>query len=167
MENKCCIDNYSDSSSDVTWVQVVNRKRKAKIYEPCWFFNNGGCRHKDGTDKDEKDCKYLHVFSTNVKRPRHLNSPRPCHKYDLEGLWRWKEQCKYSHRTLTEEEWCEFYPEVPNYLRILIQRRQFLESKLEELESRLVITEYKLTEMDNYYEEKIIKLEQYIQEKYL
>lgn len=152
--NYCC----SESSDDATWVQVVNKRRKAKIHEPCWFFNNGGCRHKDGTSKDEKECKYLHVYSTNVKRPPHLNSPKPCDKFNLEGYCRWRDHCKYSHRILTEEEWSEFYPEIPYFFRGVIQRRQFLESKIEELESRLSITEYKLSEMDRYYEEKFAKI---------
>jgi len=152
--------NHDDEIDDnLTWVQVINKKRNQKINLPCWFFNNGGCRHKDGSLKAEKDCKYLHVYSNNVQRPPHLINGRPCDKYNLEGNCRWNDQCKYSHRALTEDEWIQFYPNIPYVLRYHIHRQKYLETIIEELQSKINILEFKLNEMDNYFEEKINQLE--------
>jgi len=151
------------TEDELSWVEVVRKKRNLKINEPCWFYNNGGCRHKDGTPKDSSECKYIHVFSNNVTRPAHLNSSKPCDKYNLEGSCRWNDQCKYSHRNLTEEEWKEVYPGVPYDLKTNIQKREFLEAKIQELESKLKIFEYKLNSMDCYYEQKIHQLKTYIE----
>lgn len=154
-DDPCC----TDDDDNLSWVHVINKRRNQKINLPCWFFNNGGCRHKDGSLKTEKDCKYLHVYSNNVQRPPHLISGRPCDKYNLEGTCRWNDQCKYSHRILSEDEWKQFYPSIPYVLRFHIHRQKYLETVIEELQSKINILEFKLNSMDNYFEEKINQLE--------
>jgi len=114
-----------------------------KIQEPCWFYNNGGCKHKDGTEKLDSECKYLHILSENVKRPPHLGLKKPCDKYNLEGECKWIEVCKYSHRHLTAEEWSIYYPEIPYSLKTNLQRLIQIESTLIELERRVKILEFK------------------------
>ena len=158
--NTCCDENdIHEQLKDDEWVKVINKKRQQKIQSPCWFYNNGGCRHKNGTEKTENECKYLHIYANNVQRPSHLTSQKPCDKMNLEGVCKWKEQCKYSHRILNEEEWKEYYSDIPYIFRFHIQRRQYLEAKVQELESKINILEYKLNSMDIHYEERISKLE--------
>jgi len=128
-----------------------------KINEPCWFFNNGGCKNRDGTDKPETDCKYLHIISPYAKKPPLVinNVPRPCDKHNIEGYCKWGDYCKYSHRNLSQEEWVTLYPNLPFVLKTNNQKRQLLEVKIDELESRINILEYKLKSMDDYYEKTI------------
>jgi hypothetical protein len=114
-----------------------------KISEPCWFYNNGGCRNKDGTEKLADDCKYLHCRADNVQRPAHLCNRRPCDKYNLEGECKWSENCKYSHRNLSPEEWSRYYPGIPYTLRTNVQKRLEIEDKLQKLEAQLKIMEFK------------------------
>lgn len=114
-----------------------------KIYEPCWFYNNGGCRHKDGTEKTATECKYLHNYSDNVKRPPHLSTRKPCDKFNLEGECKWHDNCKYSHRNLTPEEWSRFYPGIPYTLKTNVQKRLEIENRVLDLEGRLRILEFK------------------------
>jgi len=120
---------------------------ETKINEPCWFFNNGGCRHKDSTEKTEDECKYLHVLSNNVRRPPHLCARKPCDKYNLEGECKWNDHCKYSHRNLTPEEWDVFYPQAPYALKTNLQKRVQLENKIHDIEEKIKILEYKLEGM--------------------
>lgn len=94
----------------------------------------------------------MHVKSFNVKRPVHLIVKKPCDKYNLEGSCKWGECCKYSHKTLDPEEWSKYYPDLPFSVRTNIQKRQLLENKLIELESRVKILEYKIQCMDEYVE---------------
>jgi len=114
-----------------------------KIDEPCWFYNNGGCRHKDGTEKTAEQCKYLHLYSENVKRPPHLNTKKPCDKFNLEGECKWHDNCKYSHRNLIPEEWSRFYPGIPYTLKTNVQKRLLIENRLADLEGRMRIMEFK------------------------
>lgn len=150
-------------SGDNLWTVVINKRNKkpvdvspelspspepssldsAKITEPCWFYNNGGCKHKDGTEKAAHECKYLHTFSDNVKRPPHLSTKKPCDKFNLEGECRWHESCKYSHRSLTPEEWGRFYPSVPYTIKNNVQKRIAIETKLQDIEGRMKVIEYK------------------------
>ena len=125
-----------------------------KIHEPCWFFNNGGCKNPDGTKKFEVDCKYQHILSENAKRPTHLYTMKPCDKHNLEGYCKWDGYCKYSHRDLTQEEWGYYYPNIPYMLKTNNQKRQITQIKIYELESRIKILEYKFKRMDEYYEER-------------
>lgn len=118
-------------------------EREDKIPEPCWFYNNGGCRHKDGTEKTAVECKYLHVYSDHVKRPPHLSTRKPCDKFNLEGECRWHDNCKYSHRNLTPEEWSKFYPGIPYTLKTNLQKRIQIEKQLQELIGRMQIMEFK------------------------
>lgn len=114
-----------------------------KIAEPCWFYNNGGCRHKDGTEKSAVDCKYLHLYSDHVKRPPHLSTKKPCDKFNLEGECKWFDNCKYSHRNLTPDEWSRFYPGIPYTLKTNVQKRLQIESKLNDLEGKIRVMEFK------------------------
>lgn len=131
---------------DNVWT-VVNRNKKKwyseKISEPCWFYNNGGCRHKDGSEKNATECKYIHCSSDNVKRPPHLAVKKPCDKFNLEGECKWYESCKYSHRSLTPEEWSRYYPGIPYTLKTNIEKRLELENKIQSLEKQLYIMEFK------------------------
>ena len=124
---------------------VIKQKAEdsQKIPEPCWFFNNGGCKHKDGTEKLDSECKYLHILSDNVKRPPHLGLKKPCDKYNLEGECKWVDTCKYSHRNLTPEEWSIYYPGIPFTLKTNLQRLSQLETQFLELERRVKILEFK------------------------
>ncbi len=161
------------TNSDNTWTVVGNRKRRPpirtmddrqalpyarstytqhpndnmeridKISEPCWFYNNGGCRHKDGTEKTAEECKYLHLYSENVQRPPHLSTRKPCDKFNLEGECKWHDNCKYSHRNLTPEEWSRFYPGIPYTLKTNIQKRLEIESNIQDLEGRMRVMEFK------------------------
>ncbi len=130
----------------------AQQEPEEKINEPCWFYNTIGCKNKDGSEKSDKECKYLHIKSTNVKRPTHLIIKRPCDKYNLEGSCKWGECCKYSHKPLEEEDWSKYYPNIPFSVRINIQKRQVVENRLMELESRIKILEYKIKCMDEYIE---------------
>ena len=116
---------------------------EGKIPEPCWFYNNGGCRHKDGTEKGADICKYKHIYSTEVRRPPHLCTKKPCDKFNLEGDCKWHDNCKYSHRNLTPEEWSRFYPGIPYTLRTNIERRIQMERQMAEMESHLGILKFK------------------------
>jgi len=44
-------------------------KKRVKINEPCWFYNTSGCKNKDGSEKKDHECKYMHVKSNNVRKP--------------------------------------------------------------------------------------------------
>ncbi len=123
--------------------QPRNFERSDKISEPCWFYNNGGCRHKDGTEKTAEECKYLHLYSENVKRPPHLSTRKPCDKYNLEGECKWHDNCKYSHRNLTPEEWSRFYPGIPYTLKTNVQKRLQIENKISDLEGKMRVIEFK------------------------
>ncbi len=118
-------------------------ERNDKISEPCWFYNNGGCRHKDGTEKTAEECKYLHLYSENVKRPPHLSTKKPCDKFNLEGECKWYDNCKYSHRNLTPDEWSRFYPGIPYTLKTNVQKRLQIESNIQDLEGRMRVMEFK------------------------
>lgn len=150
------------NEDNTNWITVENKKKKnndiekqtlisevkddslnGKIIEPCWFYNNGGCKNKDGTEKTSKECKYLHIYSENVKRPPHLCIKKPCDKFNLEGECKWQDNCKYSHRNLTSEEWGKLYPEIPYTLKNNIQKRQNLENRIYDLECRIKILEFK------------------------
>lgn len=143
---------HLDINNENIWT-LVARKRKLKsenscddeekITEPCWFFNNGGCRHKDGTNKTSDECKYLHNYSSNVRRPPHLTIRKPCDKYNLEGDCQWNENCKYSHHNLSPEEWSRYYPGIPYTLKTNVQKRMLLEKKLADIEGRMKVFEYK------------------------
>ena len=115
----------------------------SKISEPCWFYNNGGCKNRDGTEKTSEECKYLHLLCENVKRPPHLSTRKPCDKYNLEGECKWHDNCKYSHRNLTPDEWSRFYPGMPYTLKTNVQKRLEIESKLLDIEGRMRIIEFK------------------------
>lgn len=132
---------------DELWTRVIRKKKPAvvptKISEPCWFFNNGGCRNKDGSEKTDQECKYMHYHLENVKRPSHLSIRKPCDKYNLEGECRWHESCKYSHRNLSPEEWSRYYPGIPYTLKTNIQKRLEMENKIIDLEGKLRVIEYK------------------------
>ena len=117
--------------------------RNDKISEPCWFYNNGGCRHKDGSEKTAEECKYLHIYSENVKRPPHLSIKKPCDKYNLEGECRWHDNCKYSHRNLNPDDWSRYYPGIPYTLKTNIQKRIQLENKVCDIEGRMKVVEFK------------------------
>lgn len=162
------------TSEENAWTLVTGKRRKQyyepekeilpdknppkpsdKISEPCWFFNTGGCRHKDGTEKGAHECKYLHIISSSVKRPPHLNNRKPCDKFNLEGICYWNNNCKYSHRNLTAEEWSKYYPGIPHTLKNNINKRNILEAKLGELESRIKILEYKISSMDEHFEVRL------------
>ena len=123
--------------------RYLDRTEDGKISEPCWFYNNGGCKHKDGTEKTANECKYIHTYSENVKRPPHLNTKKPCDKFNLEGDCKWYDNCKYSHRNLTSEEWSRYYPGIPFTLKTNIQKRQQLEAKVFDIENRVKILEFK------------------------
>lgn len=122
--------------------------REEKINEPCWFYNTVGCKNKDGSEKTQEECKYLHIFSNNSKRPSHLIAKKPCDKFNLEGSCKWGECCKYSHKRLDPEEWSKHYPQVPYSMRTNIEKYQMLENKLIEMEGRIKILEYKIKCMD-------------------
>ena len=128
-------------TNNVEWITV--NKKKDKIMEPCWFYNNGGCRHKDGKPKNENECKYLHVLNDNTKKPVHLEKKKPCDKYNLEGDCKWYENCKYSHQDLTPREWSQYYPDIPYSLHLNIYKRLAIENKIKDIESRISILEYK------------------------
>lgn len=162
--------------NDNTWT-VVNRRRRtnsygdlkaeleslelpSKIPEPCWFYNNGGCRNKDGTDKVSDECKYIHMYSDGVKRPPHLNSKKPCDRFNLEGDCRWYDSCKYSHRNLTPEEWIRHYPGIPYTLKTHTQKRVEIENKLMNLSGRIQILEFK---QDGIYND-VKQLESYVRQ---
>jgi len=129
---------------------------KDKIKSPCWYYNTGGCKNKDGSNKKEEDCKYLHVYSPHtLQRPQHITQTKPCDKFNLEGHCKWGDYCKYLHKNLSQEEWDTFYPGIPYALKINNQKRQMLDIKIGELESKINILEYKLKSMDEYYEQSL------------
>jgi hypothetical protein len=147
-----------------SWKTVVKKKPKSndndeqppmqKIQQPCWFYNMGLCKDKDGNLKEDRDCKYLHVYSPDISRPGHISPTKPCDKYNLEGYCKFNDYCKYSHKNLTQEEWEIHYVNIPYGLKQNIQKRQLTEIKQRELESRINILEYKLKSMDEHFEEK-------------
>jgi len=119
-------------------------KDSEKISEPCWFFNNGGCRNKDGSEKIAEDCKYLHIYSENVKRPPHLSTKKPCDKFNLENDCIWGDNCKYSHRSLSPDEWDKFYPDIPFALKTNITfQKKLLETKVNDIEEHIKVVEFK------------------------
>jgi len=128
---------------------------KDKIKSPCWYYNTGGCKNKDGSNKKEEDCKYLHVYSPHIQKPQHITQTKPCDKFNLEGHCKWGDYCKYLHKNLSQEEWDTFYPGIPYALKINNQKRQMLDIKIGELESKINILEYKLKSMDEYYEQSL------------
>lgn len=142
----------NNNLENTDWTIVQSKKKREdflanfdneKIQEPCWFYNNGGCRNKDGTPKQEIDCKYLHNFIDFVKRPPHLMVKKPCDRFNLVGDCIWNDSCKYSHRDLTSEEWYKFYPEIPFNIKTNIAKRMIIENRLQELESRIKLIEFK------------------------
>lgn len=130
------------------WTLVNNKKKKApepedKIAEPCWFFNNGGCRRKDGSKKTSDECKYQHVYCDKARRPPHLNARKPCDKYNFEGECKWYDNCKYSHRNLTPDEWFRYYPGIPYTLKLNLQKRLLIEARIADIEGRIRVLEFK------------------------
>lgn len=128
------------------WVTVGRKKDRVvteKIQQPCWFYNHGGCKHKDGTEKTADECKYLHILHKDIQRPPHLSTRKPCDKYNLEGECKWYDDCKYSHRNLSPEEWSIYYPDIPYTLKTNIAKRIRMENTISELEQRIIILEYK------------------------
>ena len=91
------------------WKIVSKKQKNTQIQKPCWFYNTGSCKNKDGSLKADEDCKYVHIISPNITRPPHINTMRPCDKFNLDGNCKWGEYCKYSHETLTVEKWNEVY----------------------------------------------------------
>lgn len=138
---------HSTENNQCTFDEVhqpyIYQKYSNKITDPCWFYNNGGCRHKDGSEKIADECKYLHIYSENVERPPHLNTRRPCDKYNLEGECKWHNNCKYSHRNLSPDEWSKFYPSVPYTLRTNLQKRVQIENNVNSIDGRMNIVEFK------------------------
>ena len=130
------------------WTYVSRRGKKTQdVYrtqEPCWFFNNGGCKHKDGSEKHDNECVYRHVYSNETTCPIQILSKRPCDKYNLEGKCSWGEQCKYSHRLLQEQEWTIYYPMIPYAYKHLLVRQPEMEKNIQEIYSLLKIIEFKL-----------------------
>lgn len=61
---------------------------------PCWFYNNGGCK--------KRDCEFLHVspLVVGIKEEK----TQPCWYHHMIGYCRFKEQCKWSHESLSEKE---------------------------------------------------------------
>ena len=144
MDNNWTIVSRKKRMSNTSFDNCTSdRFNDTKINQPCWFFNNGGCRNKDGSTKDANDCKYLHVYSDDVNRPPHLNTKKPCDKYNLEGECPWFEGCKYSHRNLSPDEWSLHYPGIPYTLRTNIQKRLLQENKIQDMEGRLKVLEFK------------------------
>lgn len=148
------LENNSNPESNLIFPPGLNIEN-LKIKSPCWYFNTGGCRNKDGTPKSEENCKYLHVYSPHIQRPHHIAPNKPCDKYNLEGYCKWGDYCKYLHKSLTQEEWETFYPNIPYALKINNQKRQMLDIKISELESKINILEYKIKSMDEYYEQNL------------
>jgi hypothetical protein len=152
---------------DDSWQMVVKRgiggnsshslltRKDDKINQPCWFYNTGGCKNKDGSEKKEEECRYLHIISPTITRPQHINPSRPCDKFNLEGFCKFGDYCKYSHRNLSPDEWEVFYKDIPYSLKINNQKRQFLELKLKEMDSRINILEYKQKSMDEHHEQQL------------
>jgi len=136
-----------------SWTTVQCKKKRfeescqfydnAKILEPCWFYNNGGCHNKDGSEKLEDSCKYLHQTTEFLKRPSHLVVKKPCDRYNLEGECIWNDSCKYSHRNLSAEEWIKFYPDIPFTIKTNIKKRIIIEKRLIDLDSKIKVIEFK------------------------
>ena len=135
------------------WTIVQGKRKKEdindyiqenKIDDPCWFYNNGGCRNKDGTEKAEENCKYTHIMSSTIKRPPHLIVKKPCDRFNLEGLCIWKDICKYSHRNLSPDEWNRYYPTVPFQMKLNIKKRMLLEKALNDIDSQIKVFEFKI-----------------------
>jgi hypothetical protein len=122
---------------------------KIEKNEPCWFYNNGGCKNKDGSNKSALECKYNHIYTNDSKKPAYLNVKKPCDKYNLEGDCKWGDNCKYNHRNLPVDEWSRYYPGIPYTLKTNIQKRQLLESKIEDLEKTISSLEIKQDAMTN------------------
>lgn len=129
------------------WTLVNNKKKRLiennKIKEPCWFFNNGGCKHLDGSEKSSEECKYQHIYCEKARRPQHLQPQKPCDKYNFEGDCKWYDMCKYSHRNLTPEEWYRYYPGIPYTFKLNLQKNLVLESRISDIEGRIKVLEFK------------------------
>lgn len=120
--------NELNKHPDSEWTVVENRKKKfkgdqhtvpaiktaikhiPKKNEPCVYYNTKGCFKKDGSVKSDAECEYMHVLLSpeDMAKLKHIASRRPCYKHNLEKYCRWGDECKYSHRKLTDKEW-EFY----------------------------------------------------------
>lgn len=111
--------------------------------DPCWFYNNGGCKNKDGTIKNDKDCKFQHIFTNKCVKPTHVYIKKPCDKYNLEGSCNWINNCKYSHDSIISEEWEKYYPNIPFIINVNIKKRIELETRIHNLEEQLTILKYK------------------------
>lgn len=138
-----CQNTVQTGNNNAELLNNTFERSNDKISEPCWFYNNGGCRHKDGTEKTAEECKYMHLYSENVKRPPHLSTKKPCDKYNLEGECKWHDNCKYSHRNLTPDEWSRFYPGIPYTLKTNVQKRLLIENRLADLEGKMRVIEFK------------------------
>jgi hypothetical protein len=149
------------SSSGPATINIL--KKDDKINQPCWFYNMGGCKNKDGTEKKEDECRYLHIISPTITRPQHINPSRPCDKFNLEGFCKFGDYCKYSHKNLTPEEWEIYYKDISYTLKINNQKRQFVELRIKEMESKINILEYKLKSMDEHYEQRVKILQEQIE----
>jgi hypothetical protein len=159
------------------WSYIVDTKKNGKKYKKCWYFNNGGCKNSDGTLKKESECNYIHEYNTPSESPsieddcnsneltnghnytalkRNFSNSnilqgtlKPCDRYNLEGFCKWIEYCKYSHRVLSEDEWKQYYPDIPYNLLLNSQKRQVLENMLSDMDCRIKILEYKLECIDS------------------
>lgn len=131
--------NGSTSSSASKSMASIPFGQRPAVHEVCWFYNNRGCYRKDGSPKPETECRFLHVLldpaeKLRMKKPSYLNpsgtaggsvagsnglgtapftpTSKPCDKYNLNKRCAWGLTCKYSHRTLTMDEWRNHYPDM-------------------------------------------------------
>lgn len=75
--------------------------------EPCYFYNTGGCYHKDGREKTQKECQYLHIkLDSPMERPQHLKTP--CRYYHLSGHCK-NPYCRFGHSELPRYRWYRFF----------------------------------------------------------
>lgn len=82
-----------------------------KINKPCYFYNTGGCFNKDGSIKDDCDCKYNHIYIDKpLDKPQHLRPP--CKFYHLNKKC-YNIYCSFGHIPLLLHKWYKSYPNIP------------------------------------------------------
>lgn len=74
---------------------------------PCYFYNTGGCYHKDGSEKLQSECPFLHIkIDSPMEKPQRLKPP--CKYYHLRG-WCKNPDCIFGHVELTAQRWNQFF----------------------------------------------------------
>lgn len=97
--------SFNPNKSNIT---NVNNNNNNKVNRPCFFYNTGGCFHKNGFPKKDNECKYMHVkVDYPMEKGQHLRAP--CKYFHLGRMCK-NPSCMFGHTELSYEKWNWYFP---------------------------------------------------------